>query len=313
MTDTSAAVAAAPLPTRELWAGGPHVGAVGLGCMGMTHGYDPSARNDDESVATVRLAVELGVTLIDTSDVYGPFTNEVLVGRAIAPVRDQVVLATKVGLVLEPGEPMTRNGRPDHIRSGCDASLTRLGVDHIDLYQLHRVDPDVPIEESWGAMAELVVSGKVGAIGLSEVSVGELDRAHVVHPVATVQSELSLWTRDSLPEVLPWCAAHGTGFLPFAPLGRGFLTGALTSGFEVGDFRAGLPRFTEEAMAANQQIVDGVRAVADRRAATPAQVALAWVLGQGDRVVPIPGTRRRSRVAQNAAAALVDLSAIDLA
>ena len=312
MTDTPAAKAQTPLPTRELWVGGPTVGAIGLGCMGMTHAYDPSGRDDEESMATVRLAVELGVTLIDTSDVYGPFTNEVLVGKALKPVRDQVVLATKVGLVLEPGTSMTRNGHPDHIRAGCDASLKRLGTDHIDLYQLHRVDPEVPIEESWGALAELVTAGKVGALGLSEVSVAELERAAAVHPVATVQSELSLWTRDVLPEVLPWCVAHGTGFLPFSPLGRGFLTGELKHGFETTDFRTGLPRFTEEAMVANQRIVDGVRMVADRHGATLAQVALAWVLAQGEHVVPIPGTRRRPRVEENAAAARLQLSAGDL-
>ena len=302
-----------PIPTRELWAGGPLVGALGLGCMGMTHAYDPSGRDDEESVATIQRAIELGVTLLDTSDVYGPFTNEVLVGRALQGRRHEVVLATKVGLVLEPGKPMTRNGHPEHIRAGCDASLQRLGTDHIDLYQLHRVDPEVPLEESWGAMAELVTAGKVGAIGLSEVSVEELDRAAAIHPVATVQSELSLWTRDALPEVLPWCVAHGAGFLPFSPLGRGFLTGALAPGFESTDFRTGLPRFTEEAMAANQRIVDGVRAVADRHEATLAQVALAWVLAQGERVVPIPGTRRRTRVEENAAAARLELSAADLA
>ena len=310
---TTISPASLPLPTRELWAGGPHVGAVGLGCMGMTHGYDPSMRDDDESVATIRRAVELGVTLIDTSDVYGPFTNEVLVGRALEPVRGDVVLATKVGLVSEPGQPITRDGRPDHIRAGCDASLLRLGTDRIDLYQLHRVDPVVPLEESWGAMAELVTAGKVGALGLSEVTVDELERAQAIHPVATVQSELSVWTRDPLEEVLPWCGTNGAGFLPFSPLGRGYLTGTLAPGFEATDFRGGLPRFTAEAMTANQRIVDGVRGVAERRGATAAQVALAWTLAQGTRVVPIPGTRRRARVEENAAAARIALNAEDLA
>ncbi len=277
----------------------------------MTHAYSPSDRDDEESVATIRRAVELGVTLIDTSDVYGPFTNELLVGRALEPVRDEVVLATKVGLVLEPGSPMSRNGRPDHIRSGCDASLARLRTDRIDLYQLHRVDPDVPLEESWGMLAELVAEGKVGALGLSEVTVDELERAQAIHPVATVQSELSLWTRDPLDGVLPWCQVNGAGFLPFSPLGRGFLTGVLPPALEESDFRRGLPRFTDEARTANQGYVDTVRAVADRSGSTPAQVALAWVLAQGDRVVPIPGTRRRGRLEENAAAARVQLSAAD--
>jgi aryl-alcohol dehydrogenase-like predicted oxidoreductase len=301
-----------PIPTRDLYPGGPQVGAIGLGCMGMTHAYDPSTRDDEESVATIRRAVELGVTLIDTSDVYGPFTNELLVGRALQSIRDQVALATKVGLVLEPGKPMTRDASPAHVRAGCDESLRRLGTDRIDLYQLHRVDPTVPLEDSWGAMAELVSAGKVRAIGMSEVSVDELERAQAIHPVATVQSELSIWTRDPLASVLPWCEAHGAGFLPFSPLGRGYLTGQLKAGFEDGDFRTGLPRFTDEAMAANQVIVDGVRSVAERLGATPAQVALAWTLAQGPRVVPIPGTRRRSRVEENAAAATVTLGVEDL-
>jgi aryl-alcohol dehydrogenase-like predicted oxidoreductase len=308
MTETPA-----PIQTRELWAGGPRVGAVGLGCMGMTHAYEPSTRDDGESVATVRRAVDLGVTLIDTADVSGPFTNEVLVGRALAPIRDRVVLATKVGLVTDVSGSMRRDGSPGHVRAGCDASLQRLATDRIDLYQLHRVDPEVPLEDTWGAMAELVAAGKVGAIGLSEVSVDELERAQAIHPVSTVQSELSVWTRDALPEVLPWCEAHGAGFLPFSPLGRGYLTGALAPGFEDSDFRTGLPRFTDEAMAANQGIVDGVRAVADRHGATAAQVALAWTLARGPRVVPIPGTRRRSRVEENAAAAHLELSGDDLA
>lgn len=301
------------IPTRELWLGGPAVGAIGLGCMSMTHGYDPSERDDEESVATIRRAVELGVTLLDTSDVYGPFTNEAVVGRAVGPIRNDVVLATKVGLIQDTSDSILRDARPEHIRRACDASLGRLGTDRIDLYQLHRVDPKVPIEDSWGAMAELVSTGKVGAIGLSEVSVDELDRAQAIHPVATVQSELSIWTRDPLPQVLPWCEEHGTGFLPFSPLGRGYLTGALTAAFEDGDFRAGLPRFTTEAMAANQVIVDGVRTVADRVGATPAQVAIAWTLVQGPRVVPIPGTRRRTRVEENSAAAGLQLGSDDLA
>lgn len=312
MTDQSRTNANPPQPTRELYVGGPQVGATGLGCMGMTHGYDPSDRDDVESVATIHRAIDLGVTLLDTSDVYGPFTNEALVGKALKGIREQAIIATKVGLILDDGAPMSRDGHPEHIRTGCDASLHRLGTDHVDLYQLHRVDPAVPLEESWGAMAELVAAGKVTAIGLSEVSVDELDRATAIHPVATVQSELSLWTRDALAEVLPWCEEHGAGFLPFSPLGRGFLTGALAAGFEPTDFRKGLPRFTDEAMVANQSIIDGVRAVAHRHDASLAQVALAWALTQGERVVPIPGTRRRSRVEENIAAAQLELTAEDL-
>jgi aryl-alcohol dehydrogenase-like predicted oxidoreductase len=247
---------------------------------------------------------------------YGPFTNEELVGRAIEGRRDEVVLATKCGLVVEDvAEYVMRNdGRPEHVREAVDASLRRLRTDFIDLYQLHRVDPEVPLEETWGAMAELVAAGKVGAIGLSEVSVSELERAQAIHPVASVQSEGSLWTRDAFAEVVPWCAEHGAAFLPFAPLGRGFLTGALApQTFPPGDFRKNNPRFQPAAMDANAVLVERVKAVARRHDATPAQVALAWLLAQGDHVVPIPGTKRRSRLEENAAAADVQLGAEDLA
>ena len=302
--------------TRELGAGGPRVGAIGLGCMGMSWAYDPSQRDDDASVQVIHRALDLGVTLIDTSDVYGPFHNEELVGRALRDRRERAVLATKGGLIadLSGDHPeIKRNGRPEHLREALDASLERLGTDHVDLYQLHRVDPDVPIEESWGAMAEAVAAGKARAIGMSEATVDELDRAQAIHPVASLQSELSLWTRDPLGDVLPWCERNGAAFIPFAPLGRGFLTGAQAgASYEDTDFRARNPRFTRDAVAANQAIVEQVRAVADRIDAAPGQVALAWTLAQGDHVVPIPGTKRIAYLEENAAAARVELSASDL-
>jgi aryl-alcohol dehydrogenase-like predicted oxidoreductase len=301
------------MDSREL---GPFtVGAVGLGCMGMSWGYSPQERDDATSVQVIRRALDLGVTLVDTADVYGPFHNEELVGRALAGRRDEVTLATKCGLVVEAVGRMSRDGSPEHIRAACDASLRRLGVEVIDLYQLHRVDEEVPLAESWGAMAGLVEAGKVRAIGLSEVGVEQLEEAAAVHPVATVQSELSLWTRDPLAGVVPWCAERGAGFLAFSPLGRGFLTGTLpaTGDFAPDDFRARNPRFTEDARAANQRIVDVVRAVAQRRGATPAQVALAWVLAQGRHVVPIPGTKKLRYLEENVAAAGLRLTAADLA
>ena len=291
-------------------------GRIGLGCMGMTWAYGAADRDEAESIATLHRARELGVTLLDTADMYGPFTNEELVGRAIAGRRDEVVLATKCGLVVEDAAEyvLTRDGRPEHVRSAIDGSLRRLQTDFVDLYQLHRVDPDVPLEETWGAMAELVAAGKVGAIGMSEVSVAELERAQAIHPVASVQSEGSLWTRDAFADVVPWCAAHGAAFLPFAPLGRGFLTGKLEpQKFPSGDFRKNNPRFQPETMDANAALVETVKAVAERVDATPAQVALAWLLAQGENVVPIPGTKRRSRLDENAAAANVQLSSEDLA
>ena len=306
------------IPTRTLGTDGPQVGAIGLGCMGMSWAYDPADRDDDRSVAAIQRALEIGVTLIDTADMYGPFTNELLVGRALAGRRDAAVLATKVGLIVESADPivMRRSAHPDHIRGAIDASLTRLGTDHVDLYQLHRVDPDVPVEETWGAMAEVVAAGKARSIGMSEATVDELDRAHAIHPVASLQSEFSLWTREPLGDVLPWCRAHGTAFLPFSPLGRGFLTGALAGRggtFASGDFRSSLERFTGDAMATNARIVDVVAAVAARHEATSAQVALAWLLAQDDLVIPIPGTRRASRVEENARAAELTLTAGDLA
>jgi aryl-alcohol dehydrogenase-like predicted oxidoreductase len=311
--------------TATLGTNGPQVGVIGLGCMGMTHAYDLDAPRDDrQSIGVIHHALELGMDLIDTADVYGPYTNEELVGRALADRRERAVLATKVGLVWDdPDAAATgtsspgvgRNGRPEYVRTSMDDSLRRLQTDHVDLYQLHRVDPDVPIEETWGAMAETVAAGKARQIGLSEVTVEEIRRAQAIHPVASVQSELSLWTRDALDEVLPYCAGHGIAFLPFSPLGRGFLAGRFASSDELpqDDFRRGLPRFQQDALRQNLAIVERVRAIAERLAVTPAQVALAWVLAQGDHVIPIPGTKTPKYLTENAAAADVRLGAEDLA
>jgi aryl-alcohol dehydrogenase-like predicted oxidoreductase len=312
--------------TTTLGSTGPEVGVIGLGCMGLTHSYDmETPRDEATSISVIRQALDLGMTLIDTADAYGPYTNEELVGRALAGGhRERAVLATKVGLITgstqatasgssSPGSG--RNGRPEHVRRSIDESLRRLGTNHVDLYQLHRVDPDLPLEETWGAMAETVAVGKARQIGLSEVTVEEIRRAQAVHPVASVQSELSLWTRDALAEVLPYSQAQGIAFLPFAPLGRGFLAGRFSSfdGLPREDFRRGLPRFQQDALRANLAIVGRVREVAERVGATPAQVALAWVLAQGRYVVPIPGTKTPRYVAENAAAADIRLSPADLA
>jgi aryl-alcohol dehydrogenase-like predicted oxidoreductase len=312
--------------TTTLGSSGPRVGVLGLGCMGMSHAYgDPAGRDEATSISVIHQALDLGMTLVDTADMYGPYTNEELVGRALAGGRrDRAVLATKVGLVADtpvaagrttnsPG--MGRDGRPEHIRSSIDASLQRLRTDHVDLYQLHRVDPQVPLEDSWGAMAEVVAAGKARLIGLSEVTADEIRRAQAVHPVASVQSELSLWTRDPLAEVLPYCEEHGVAFLPFSPLGRGFLVGRVASSDQLpeGDFRRGLPRFQQEALRANLAIVDRVRELADRVGATPAQVALAWVLRQGRYVIPIPGTKTPRYLADNAGAADVELGEAEVA
>lgn len=305
------------LPTRTLGPDGPEVGAIGLGCMGMSWAYTPDDRDDDRSIGVIRRAIELGVTLIDTADIYGPFTNEELVGRALEGRRDQVTLATKCGLEVESIEPMkiVRNGRPEHVRQAIDASLERLGTDHVDLYQLHRTDPDVPLAETWGAMAEVVAQGKARAIGMSEATVAELDEADAIHPVAALQSELSLFERGALDDVLPWCREHGAAFIPYSPLGRGFLTGQVTRETITrgGDMRAGNARYSEESMEQNFQLVDRCRAVAERHDATPGQVALAWLLARYDRMVPIPGTRREERLAENAGAASIELTADDVA
>ena len=303
------------IPARRLGDGGPSVGAIGLGCMPLNFGY-VDAPSDDDPVALVHRAIDLGVTFLDTADVYGPFTNEETVGATIRGRRDEVTIATKVGLKVGPngGYPLSNDARPAHVATAIDASLRRLGTDRIDLYYLHRVDPQVPLEETWGALADLVRSGKVRAIGLCEVDVPALDRAQAIHPVAAVQSELSLWTRDALPQVVPWCAANGAAFVPFSPLGRGFLTGTITdASFDAKDFRSRNPRFTTEAVTANQAVVGAVRAVADRIGATLAQVAIAWTSAQGDHVIPIPGTKRIRHLEENTSAATIALSAEDLA
>jgi aryl-alcohol dehydrogenase-like predicted oxidoreductase len=306
--------------TRQLGTSGLTVSALGLGCMGMSWVYSATERDDAESVRVIHRAIELGVTLFDTADLYGPFVNEELVGRALADRRDDVVLATKCGLVpdmeLYPETvKVTPNGRPEHVRASCDGSLKRLGVEYVDLYQLHRIDPEVPIEETWGAMAELVQAGKARHLGLSEAGVDVLERANAIHPVSTLQSEMSLWSRDPLAEVLPWCQANGVGFMPFSPLGRGFLTGSITSADQLpsSDFRAQMPRFAAGALETNLGIVEVVRRVAERHQATPAQVALAWLLAKGDTVVPIPGATRLAHIEDNAQAADLKLDAADVA
>lgn len=289
------------------------VSALGLGCMGLTHAMGPSPERP-EMVRFLREAVELGVTFFDTAEVYGPFTNEELVGEALAPVRDQVVIATKFGFAVG-DDDRDVNSRPDHIREVVDASLGRLGTDHIDLLYQHRVDPDVPIEDVAGTVRELIEAGKVRHFGLSEAGAETIRRAHAVQPVTALQSEYSLFWREPEDSVLPTLEELGIGFVPFSPLGRGFLTGTMdaTTKFSDDDIRAGLPRFTAEARAANLALVERVRAVADRRGATVGQVALAWLLAQQPWVVPIPGTRKRSRLEENLGAADLDLTADDLA
>lgn len=298
---------------RSLGVGGPEVGAVGYGAMPLNWEYGTPVA-DEAAREVIHCALNLGVTLIDTADAYGP--NEALVGRVLDGRRHEAVVSTKVGLVIESREPLTysRNGRPDHLRSSCEASLTNLRTDVIDLYTLHRVDPQVPVEESFGVMAQLVEEGKVRALGLSEVGVETLERAQAVHPVASVQSELSLWTRGALAEVVPWCESHGAAFLAYSPLGRGYLTGRLSADdVAVGDFRHNLPRFTQQAMEANRVIPDAIGAVASRHDATNAQVALAWLLAKSPVIIPIPGTKRLRYLEENAAAADLDLSVADVA
>jgi aryl-alcohol dehydrogenase-like predicted oxidoreductase len=282
--------------------------------MPMSFGY-VDAPSEDDPVRVIRRALELGTAMFDTADVYGPFSNEELVGEALEASRDEATIATKVGLVVGEtgGYPLRRDARPEHIAEAIEGSLRRLRTDVVDLYYLHRVDQHVALEESWGAMASLVTAGHVRALGLSEVDTDQLDRAHAIHRVTAVQSELSVWTRDALAEVVPWCAAHGAAFVAFSPLGRGFLTGSIgASGFDERDFRASNPRFTDEAIAANRAIVDVVRSVAARHAATPAQVAIAWTLAQGEHVVPIPGTKRMRYLEENMGAAGLALTAGDL-
>ncbi|MCK9795434.1 aldo/keto reductase [Isoptericola sp. 4D.3] len=289
---------------------GLEVSAVGLGAMGMSQSYGPNPGSRDDMIAVLRGAVERGVTFVDTAEVYGPYVNEELVGEAVEPVRDQVVIATKFGFDIAGGQGGL-DSRPEQIRRVADASLRRLRTDRIDLFYQHRVDPDVPIEDVAGTVGELVAEGKVRHLGLSEPSAATIRRAHTVHPVTAVQSEYSLWTRDPEAEVLPALAELGIGFVPFSPLGKGFLTGTVDPGtsFSAGDVRTTIPRFTPENRAANQVLVDHVRALADAKGATAGQVALAWLLAQQPWIVPIPGTRRIERVEENAAATAVALSA----
>jgi len=302
------------LTTRQLGSSGPIVSSEGLGCMGMSEFYGPG--DETESVATIHRALDLGITLLDTADMYGPFLNEELVGRAIGGRRDEVVLATKFGIVRT-ADPAVRSVRGDaaYVRSACEASLGRLGVDHIDLYYQHRSDPAVPIEETVGAMAELVSEGKVRYLGLSEAAPDTLRRASAVHPIAALQSEWSLWSRDIEADVVPTARQLGIGIVAYSPLGRGFLTGQLTSreDFPEGDFRKFLPRFGGDNFDRNLALVDRVGELAIQKDCTPGQLALAWVLARGEDVVPIPGTKRRTYLEENVAAVDVVLDAADLA
>jgi aryl-alcohol dehydrogenase-like predicted oxidoreductase len=287
---------------------------MGLGCMGMSEFY--GGGDEAEAIRTIHRALELGIDFLDTADMYGPFTNEKLVGRAIADRRDTVVLATKFGNVRgENGERLGIDGSPEYVRKACDASLRRLGTDHIDLYYQHRVDQTVPIEETVGAMAELVQQGKVRHLGLSEASPQTIRRAHAVHPITALQTEYSLWTRDPEAEVLPTVRELGIGFVAYSPLGRGFLTGRFRSpdDFEEGDFRTNHPRFQGENFQRNLDLVERVKAIADEKDCTPGQLALAWVLRRGEDVVPIPGTKRVPYLEENAAAAGVELTDEDIA
>ena len=297
---------------RTLGAAGLAVSAVGLGCMGMSQGY--GGADDEESVATLRRAFDLGVTLFDTAMSYGAGHNEHLVGRALAGHRDEVVLATKFGIVRDAAGGVGLDGRPENVRAHCEASLARLGTDRIDLYYLHRVDPGVPVEETVGAMADLVTEGKVAHLGISEASPDAISRAAATHPIAALQFEWSLWWREPEDEVIPAARRAGIGLVPYSPLGRGFLAGPVLGGaFGAGDFRRGDPRFAGEYLARNSERAGLLREMAGARGVTPAQLALAWLLAQGGDVVPIPGTRRSVRVEENTAAAEISLSAGDLA
>ena len=299
---------------RTLGSKGPRVSAIGLGCMGMSEFYGPG--DDKESTATIHRALELGVTLLDTADMYGPFKNEELVGKAIKDRRDKVFLATKFGIVRNPSNPTLRgvNGKPEYVRTSCDASLRRLGVDVIDLYYLHRVDPETPIEETVGAMSELVKKGKVRFIGLSEASAKTLRRAYKVYPITALQTEYSLWTRDPEEDILATCRELGIGFVAYSPLGRGFLTGEIKRIEDLAqdDFRRHSPRFQGENFQRNLDLVKRVEDIASQKGCTPSQLALAWVMAQGEDIVPIPGTKRRKYLEENAAAVDIILTKEEL-
>jgi len=301
--------------TRSIGSQGLRTGALGLGCMGMSEFY--SGRDDAESTATIHRAIELGITLLDTADMYGPYLNEELVGRAIRGKRQRVVIATKFGIVRDPAHPQARSvsGRPEYVRASCEGSLRRLGVETIDLYYQHRVDPATPIEETVGAMADLVREGKVRFIGLSEAGAETIRRAHAVHPVSALQSEYSLWTRDPEGEILATCRELGIGLVAYSPLGRGFLTGRFRTAEDIpaDDYRRNSPRFQGENLGRNLAIVRRLDAMAKAKGATPAQLALAWVLAQGEDIVPIAGTKRRKYLEENAGALALRLSAAEIA
>ncbi|CAI2471001.1 putative oxidoreductase [Serratia proteamaculans] len=301
---------------RQLGPNGPIVSALGLGCMGMSDFYS-TAQDEQEAIATLHRALELGVTLLDTADMYGPHTNEQLIGKAIKGKRQQVFLATKFGILRDPADPSARgvSSRPEYIRRSVEGSLQRLGVEVIDLYYQHRVDPEVPIEEVVGTMADLISEGKIRYIGLSEASVATLERAHKVHPITALQTEYSLWTRDTEQGVLAACERLGIGFVPYSPLGRGFLTGAIQrpEDLDADDFRRSNPRFQGENFARNLALVEKVTALAKQKGVAPSQLALAWVLAQGEHIVPIPGTKRRRYLEENIAAAELTLNKAELA